>query len=507
MGSRVQLSLVVMCVAGVLACRTDYTTDANAEAGAGVDPRTDGGGTTSADGSTNAQDGGGGVMNGNFTSGDPCESSTGVIDPSCVDEAHGLFVSSTAPDGGTGTRASPFKTIASAMKAVSAAQFRVFLCGVFVENVTIGSKVSLLGGFTCAALTWKSSSTPTPIASASAGTSIVVSSVSDEIDLTDLAITTSTAVGVAGTPAIGLLLVTANNVQAARISITASSGADGAAGKTTTNWTGACPGGGVAGIPAGGPATSYTCAGTGSSVGGAGANDATTQPQPGTSIPTVIGSQPNQGSSSPAMCKDGTVGAAGTAPGAGGHAIASAGKITTKGWVDDGKGGDGQVGSVGQGGGGGGAATSGFGGGGAPGGCGGGSGGGGGDGGASFAIVLFASKITLSNSSLVSGNGGTGGSGGSGQAGQAGGPGGPGLGGAAGCNGAYGGNGSAGSGGAGGNGGDSAAVALTADSTIAIDATTHLMNGVAGAGGAGGTSTSVHGDPGNPGAAAMTLVR
>lgn len=114
------------------------------------------------------------------------------------------------------------------------------------------------------------------------------------------------------------------------------------------------------------------------------------------------------------------------------------------------------------------------GGGGGGGGCSGSGGQGGGNGGASFAVSLFGSQLTLTNSSLVGARGGDGSPGGAGASGGnrgAGAPGatyseGPDGPGPVGGTGGGGGAGGAGGGGAGGNGGPAINVALVANSTV-----------------------------------------
>ncbi len=111
------------------------------------------------------------------------------------------------------------------------------------------------------------------------------------------------------------------------------------------------------------------------------------------------------------------------------------------------------------------------GGGGGGGGCGAAGGGGGGHGGASFAMTLFASQLTLTNSTVVGGRGGDGAigasseSGGRRGAGAAGSTDNPTLTGAGGTGG-HGGTGGAGGGGAGGNGGPAINIALVANSSV-----------------------------------------
>jgi len=185
----------------------------------------------------------------------------------------------------------------------------------------------------------------------------------------------------------------------------------------------------------------------------------------------------------------GGAGADGVGGTAGGDAplLPALGTLTGAGWTPS-PGGRGAAGTRAQGGGGGGART-GAGGGGGSGGCGGtGGDGGGGGGGASAALLIVASKVSISATRLTGGPAGAGGSGAAGQLGQ---PPGGGGGGATvsagfdGCAGGQGGSGGQGGAGGGGAGGTATAVLTKAGATFVKDDASTLTPGAPGAKGKG----------------------
>lgn len=132
------------------------------------------------------------------------------------------------------------------------------------------------------------------------------------------------------------------------------------------------------------------------------------------------------------------------------------------------------------------------GGGGGAGGCGGGGGGGGAQGGASFAVAVFGSSLSLTNSTLIGGRSGDGGAGGPGGAGGGRSSGAPGLtnhGGGYGGPGGSGGAGGAGGGGAGGNSGPAVVMALVGNAAVTGSGDVYYQ-GSAGSGGGRGVGGS-----------------
>lgn len=390
---------------------------------------------------------------------EPPSSNASVIDERCA-----IFVSPEGRDEGAGTRAAPLRTLGKALDAAAAGK-RIFACaGVYPENLVIDAArdgAGLFGGFDCA--TWAYDAQKVPTVKPSSGYPLHLKNLARGAELEDFAFE-APAASAPGASSIGAFVADSSNVLFARVSIRAAEARSGPAASPTPNnhatneqaRTGKPPNnatGGEGGIA--------QCT-VGQSAGGRGgdAKASTGDPgAPGTATPPAPTGGPRTGAGGLA----GDLGGCGLSPRAGAdgaapNAVSAPSKLGTlaaSGWTPA-SGPNGAAGNPGQGGGGaGGLATpQPGGGGGGAGGCGGAGGLGGGGGGASIALLLFQSRVTLRDASLLAANAGAGGAGGNGQAGQGGA-----AGGSADCSGARGGNGSGGGGGAGGAGGISAGIA------------------------------------------------
>jgi len=495
-----------------------------------------------------------------------CDPTQDPKDEPCVlDDAYGVFVAATGTDdggtdaddggsaGGDGSASSPYTTIGQAL-ANPGTKTRIYICnGVYSEQVTITTTVSLYGGLSCAAGSagpvWSYVGQSAKVTSPSPEYALSVTGVdAGPVTLEDLSFASpgATAEGSSSIAA----LITSSTVNLQRVTLSAGNGASGTAGAdgvAAPNYTGSAPNGGPQTLPnssgaggAGGVGAVNLCTSFGASVGGNGGLACTTSASsaglgtPGTATPEPPVTVPGQdGLPRGTMLADGGFvgdndpGAEGMA-GDGGAAAQDYGTLSGSGWVPS-AGGGGDRGNPGQGGAG---ATdpryglcntkapnSVGGGGGGAGGCGGTGGQGGGGGGASIALASVDSTIELTTCTLIAAAGGTGGAGGAGQDGQAGGVGGNAtVTGESHAAGGAGGNGAGGSGGAGGTGGISVGI-LESGSTITADtATTESTTlGAPGAGGAAGSAgqhgaesaltTGMDGNSGAPGTAGIAAAR
>jgi hypothetical protein len=496
----------------------------DASAGAEGSPPTEAGGdVTGTDVAGDGSDGGDGFV---------CDPKKHPKDDPCVlGEPYGVFVAAQANGGndaaGDGSRASPYATIGTALQHLGG-KTRVYVCnGDYAEQVTLTVAVSLYGGLGCpgaaSGAAWSYVGGLAQVNSPSPDFAIKIDGVQGAISIEDLGFTAPNAIGQDakgnGRSSIAALL-NASTVHLTRVTLTAGTGTDGAAGTdgaSTPNYSGGvnASSGSAGAMPDGG-----TGAGTGgangcrngdSSGGGAGGGA-------GIAASSQTGGDGQSGSSAPpAPATPGRDGAGGRggqfacgvgpnpgadgAPNAKGSAASAYGALSASGWVSS-WGGDGQVGAPGQGGGGGGGLSDRGGSGGGAGGCGGSGGTGGKGGGGSIALASVGATVVLTQCTLRTSVGGSGGAGGRGQDGQGGGSS---QAGQLGCSGNVGGNGAGGSGGAGGTGGLSVGI-LYSGTPPAFDPLTVFTTGMAGAQGArgakgnGGTTPVIGpGKPGNDG--------
>ncbi len=436
--------------------------------------------------------------------------------PCLVDEAYGVFVSTTTGTlSGAGTRASPLKTIDAAISLAvpegGATPKRVYVCtGTYDETITIAAdrdKVKVFGGFTCASSTWTYTGALATIAPSTQGVPLTLTGLTSAL-FADLEIDAQSAPQTApatgsGASSIAVVANGSMGIEFRRTKLVAGNGQPGANGVLTPYTAAMLPtaadlNGNAADGGSGWPSQrshlsrwSHDDRRQGWQLRRKGNGD------PG--LPALGGG--SGGTSAQCLAAVATGGAAGTGSGAAqnGNGAAAAGAFAGFTW-QPGSGTAGADGAPGQGGGGGGAVDPGGGGGGGAGGCGGAGGGGGGGGGASAAVLSVVSSLTLTNATLVSATAGNGGIGVSGQPGQSQGGGGGLQAGSDGCSGGRGGAGGAGGAGGGGAGGVSAGILYKGSApTIDMATTTNFAQGQGGTKGAGavpGTNDGINGPTG-----------
>ena len=415
------------------------------------------------------------------------------LEPTCVVDEVGIFVSPNGNFGASGTKADPVKTINEGVeKATATKRTRVYVCeGTYAESISLTSAIGIYGGYDC---TFQYTKGKPQITSAS-GVGVAVRSVTDAVVVEDMIIKASSRQATPGDSAIAVLVLGSASVTLRRVELTAGAGQPGQKGGSLSNYAGQAPQGGTGAATTGGSSPAYVCLDGTSSTGGHGANGDGAGFTSGTSKPVIT--NPNAGASLESTCMAGSVGQDGAATPATGGLAAAPGIVTMTGWDISKLGDPASNGNPAQGGGGGGART-GFsesGGGGGSGGCGGAGAKAGTNGGASIGLLSFKSKVSVESGAITTAIGGKGGQGGDGQPGQGGGDAGK----ASTCFGGTGGNGAGGNGGAGGAGGDSIAVASGGGEAPLTSADTTLTVTSGGAGGDGGAAGMGSGNPGNTG--------
>jgi len=396
---------------------------------------------------------------------------------------HAVFVNGTAGASGTGTKASPFKTIG---EALSAAGGKVILvCDTtYDEHVGVTSGVKLYGGFSCTDWSYETG-TRAAVKPASKGNALEIDSVSASVIIEDMEFVSMDAAA-AGESSIAVLVDASTDVKLRRVKLAAGKGTAGANGVLTpyTYPAQASLNGKSASGATGGALSTCPCPGGAQSIGGKGGDGVPPSGQAGSDGGPALGAGQ---AGTPGSCgatgtgKDGKAGS--PSPDAAGAFVSGALVGTV--W-SPGTGAPAAPGGVGQGGGGGASTVAAGGGGGGCGSCGGAGGPGGGGGGASIALVAVGSTISIGGGSeLVTSDAGNGGSGASGQAGQTeyGFGGLQSVGACPGGNGAGGGNGGAGGGGA---GGISVAVLWKGTAAPAVDSGATIVLGKKGSKGVGG---------------------
>jgi hypothetical protein len=477
------------------------------------------------------------------SSGMPTCSGDPTADAGLVSDMCGIFVSSSAPDGGTanGTMEDPFNNLADALVAAQMMNRFIFVCAgkyPLPSTLSIKQGVDIYGNASCTGGAW-SLQDPTVEANRTEldgpanEVAVVVSTTTGTVNVSGLNVVAAPATGM-GASSIAVYVdtgTTANFTECDIISSTATAGAQGMDAPTTAAMTGGSGNNGnpscSAGTVQGAAQVANTCGGsTPVSIGGNGGNGESVQGTPGTpGFPASTNAgqagagdngtsgwgcalnNPVTGLGNGTQGADGATGMAGT-PGTGFGTLDSTGYVGVVG-------GDGTDGAPGQGGGGGGGvrgsssqctgANNGgaSGGSGGAGGCGGAAGKGGQGGGASFALVSANATVTLSSVKVTAGFGGAGGQGGGLQAGGNGGSAGQGGNGgslANGCNGGGGGKGGSGGPGAGGNGGHSIAIASMGTAPTMDSKSTATASSSMAMGGPGGTNNTAS-NSGNAGIA------
>ncbi|WP_437795046.1 PGRS family protein [Sorangium sp. So ce693] len=441
--------------------------------------------------------------------------------PDVVDDACGVFVSSSGRDENAATKEAPVKTLGAALALAETTRTRrVYACAeTFEEAVEVAGSVTIYGGLDCASgwgwageqrktvLTAGAGEIPLRMRGGGAEAKVRVEDVHVQargIEAED--------VQFAGASSIAAMVEEAN-VELARCVLEAgdaAAGAEGAAYETSAmggaegkSGGEACsaeivvPGGSVkndCGTPVDESDDSLSGAG---GIGQAGKGGGGDKGSPGAMLNGGTGEE------GIVLCTDGTAGENGPEGGSGAGAT-GLGEISASGFIGA-AGRNGEKGGTAQGGGGGGGAKGGAGadkcpneasaggasgGSGGAGGCGGAGGRGGSAGGASIALVSLNATLSFEEVTLKTGRGGAGGKGGAGQEGGAGGAGGPGgtkleeataLNNA--CAGGAGGKGGVGGPGGGGRGGHAIGIAYKGTAPPVQGATVEL--GEAGAGGPG----------------------
>jgi hypothetical protein len=218
-------------------------------------------------------------------------------EPCVLDDAYGVFVAAAldghaGPDGGEagtpsgdGTMSSPYSTIGQALANLGS-KTRVYVCnGVYGEQLSITTAVSVYGGLSCAtgsaAPVWTYVGGSAQVSSPSASYALSVTGVSSgAVTVEDMSFAAPDATA-PGTSSIAAL-VSSSSVNMMRVTLSAGSGANGAAGAdgSMPNYSGAAPVGGaqawttINGLfsaQSGGTGSVNQCKTSGTSAGGNGA--------------------------------------------------------------------------------------------------------------------------------------------------------------------------------------------------------------------------------------------
>ncbi len=475
---------------------------------------------------------------------DPDVPDSNFVDNNCDgidgDATQAIFASPNGDDTFAGTRETPVKTIAQALKLAQQKGLPgVYLDkGIYSGSVTMVAGIGIYGGYDSGNLWSRSAANDTQIVGGT--TAITGSGINKEthIELVSVKSADGTSPGQSsygvfvanssGPIILGQLKVNAGNATTGAVGAAGTAGSNGqtpaAAGVNgCTNSCGACNNQGLGGK---GAASACSADGGDGGNGGCDANNGSAGIQGKGSAPGGGGgggsyaSCPLGSSSAGGQGKDGSPGTDGTL----GAQAAASGTMTAAGYLPA-AGGDGVAGtngSGGGGGGGGGGGSSGFlnacngdkgggGGGGGSGGCAATAAKGGGGGGGSFGVFVFSSTVTINGGTIASGRADDGGKGGNGASG---GTSGPGAAAGAGSNDASGG-GRGGNGGVGGNSGAGAGGTGGPSYGIYAKGSQVTTNGVQasagafGVGGNGGSATlgakAVQAPAGSPGKAGPQL--
>jgi hypothetical protein len=502
---------------------SDTLTCAGDDASTGMEAGADG--PTTLDGAADASHHDGGADGGDAMEGDSdiadtmvdvwdgydgftCDPSQDPMSEPCViADGYGVFVAASGDDtNGTGTMEHPYKTLGKAVGSLGTVR-RVYACAdgaAYNEQLTISAQVDLFGGFSCANNVWAYTGTASKLTASSPAFGLKVDAGSQVVNIEDFEVDGANATG--GGTSVTVWLNASTAVTLKRVTVTGGTGdtgAMGANGSATPNYTGAiAPAAMNASTVFGGLVDPNSCTDTSASSGGPGgsASGDGTGGTPAYTPADPAGDTGAGGMTSGACAgigtgQDGSYGPAGTA----GAAVTASGVFTlaTNTWSPA-PGAAGGNGGPGQGGGGGAGKAGSGGGGGGAGGCGGTGGGGGTAGGASFAVLAVNSPALLDHVTVNGAAAGVGGPGGPAVQGQGGAAHGNGTGVA--CSGGNGAPGGGGGGGGGGTGGLSVALAYVGTSPTVGTASTVTPYATAAGGGAGGTAGAAPGGVGIPGA-------
>jgi hypothetical protein len=404
----------------------------------------------------------------------------------CVDESIGIFVSANGSDSNAGTKASPLKSITSALAKVTLQHSRVYVCdGTYGETVKLSGAVGIFGGFSCT--DWSYDGNAGKVGPTGSGYALDIENISG-VTIEDLEFDAQNGVN-PGDSSIAIF-VASSTATFKRVKAVAGNGATGADAVATSNYD--ADAGSINGNSAdsslGAPTKDCACLDGTHSQGGAGGGTLSAGQDGGPAIPPFDGH--GMGGVYNLGCGAGKTGNAGAPADAGAVGSTSLGQLTSTGFSRS-TSASGANGAVAQGGGGGsGGAVSGMnnegGGSGGCGGCGGAGGAGGMSGGSSYAILSYQTTLTLDTCIMQVGGGGDGKNGGVGQAGQTGGTYGNQVSAGPGCQGGSGAQGGAGAGGGGGAGGNAIAIGYVGTKpTMIAGSMTEGTAGAAGAGGAG----------------------
>lgn len=333
--------------------------------------------------------------------------------PACVDDGVGIFVDAVkGADSAAGTKASPVKSITTALAKAGAK--RVYVCkGTYAENVTVTTATSIYGGFSCDAWAYAAENA-VRIEGSADGAALTIKGVASGLTVSDVQVLGK--VGAAdGGSSVGAFVASSKAVRFVRAKLEAQAGGAAKEGVLASfSYPAPVKGSEPTALDpnTGGVPGKVVCPGSKSGDGGKGGN-AGFNGDPGG--PAGVGGP----AGTVAMClggMNGGNGLPGASPAAGAGAAVH-GKLTATGFVGE-PGVKGDEGGPGGGGGGGGGYM-GAGGGGGSGGCGGAGGGAGSAGGSSIALLSFESEVSLVSTPLVAAEGKKGGAGAAGQAGQA----------------------------------------------------------------------------------------
>ncbi|MCC6664463.1 MAG: hypothetical protein IT375_11995, partial [Polyangiaceae bacterium] len=331
-------------------------------AGAGGAGGTSGNGGTSGTGGTGGTSGTGGASGSGGAGGDAgtCDATKSPAEEAClVSDQYAVFVNGLAPTTGTGTKASPYKTISEAIKA--AGSKLIVVCDTtYDEQLTLTSGVKLFGGFACS--DWSYETGKRASVKPKKGVALDISGATATVLIEDMEFASADA-SAAGESSVAATIATSSDVKLRRVKLVAGkgqAGANGALAAYTYPAQSTLNGKSASGLTGGGVAQCACPAGD-QSIGGGGGNAPTPQDgNPG--LPSLGG---GQGGKATAVCAgpgSGSNGAPATPP-APAPGASTLGTLTNTTWSPT-KAPNASPGGPGQGGGGGASSASGGGGGG-----------------------------------------------------------------------------------------------------------------------------------------------
>lgn len=386
------------------------------DGGTGATGGTGGTSGTGGTGNTGGSGGQGGATGGSGGDAGSCDTSKSPSEEAClVGDQHAVFVNGTSATSGTGTKSSPFKTIAEALSAAGGKM--ILVCNTnYDEHVKVTAGNQLYGGFACADWTYETGKRAT-VKPTAKGFALEIDSVTAKVVLEDMEFVSADGTA-AGDSSVAAFVHGSTDVKFSRVKLAAGKGVTGANGTLSTfpYPTQTSLNGNNANLTAGGAEKKCTCPGGALTTGGIGGTATTGGQAGGKGTPDMGGGLAGQ----PGACSPngtGGDGKPGTSP-VDATGASTVGTVAAGGWTPS-AGATGTAGGPGQGGGGGASSVTGGGGGGGCGGCGGAGGPGGGGGGASIALLVLDSTVNVGvGSELVTLDAGGGGKGVAGQTGQ-----------------------------------------------------------------------------------------